>query len=186
MIVVLVLVAAAFGAGDQYLGSWAAHSWATETSLLSAPWLLLPLLVGYSQRSARRAVALACVGTSAALIGYLAMTLSPIEQAKVTLVGVIGLLGGQLRWFIGGAITSPLLGWLGYRWRAGISRWVPLLAAAVVCLEPLVRSAVGQQIRSSTVRWGEILAGMALAVGGGAWWAVRPRASRTWVGSADR
>lgn len=175
MIAVLVLIAAAFGAGDQYLGSWAAHGWAADTSLLSAPWLLLPLLVGYTQRSARRAIVLACCCTVAALIGYLAMTLSPIEQAKVTTTGVLGLLAGQLRWFVGGAITAPLFGWLGYRWRAGMSSWVPLLAAALVSAEPLVRSGVGYAIRSAPVRQWEILAGIAIAVGNLARHAVRPR-----------
>jgi hypothetical protein len=185
MIVALVLLAAAFGAGDQYLGSWAAHGWAADTSLLSAPWLLLPLLAGYTQRSARRAIILACGCTLVALIGYLAMTLSPFEQATVTATGVLGLLAGQLRWFVGGAITAPLFGWLGYRWRAGMSRWVPLLAAAVVCSEPLVRSAVGYAIRSAPVRQWEILAGLAIAACDLVWLAIRPRPASTLAGPTE-
>lgn len=51
MVVALaLLLSAAFGAGDQYLGSlpgsghlWALH-WSTDISLLSAPWLVLPCL----------------------------------------------------------------------------------------------------------------------------------------------
>ena len=42
MVVVLALVLAAlFGAGDQYLGSFSMHPWMADVSLLSAPWIVL-------------------------------------------------------------------------------------------------------------------------------------------------
>ena len=91
MVVVLALVlSAVFGAGDQYLGSlqgsghiWAA-GWATDVSLLSAPWLVLPFIVGTTQRDPRRAALLGLACTYAALLGYLLMTLSPeIGRAHV-------------------------------------------------------------------------------------------------------
>jgi hypothetical protein len=53
LVVLLLVLSALFGAADQYLGSlpgahlWAAQMpWLTDVSLLSAPWVLLPFLVG--------------------------------------------------------------------------------------------------------------------------------------------
>lgn len=162
---VIVVLAAAFGAADQYLGSWPGHGWAVDASLLAAPWLVLPFAVGASQRSAHRAMVAACGCTFVALLAYLAMTLSPVEQAKVSLTGVIGLLRGQVRWFLLGAISSPVLGWLGHRWRTGRMRWPAAVPAAALVLEPLVRSVIGQPIRSPVLRCFEIGAGAALWLG---------------------
>jgi hypothetical protein len=59
LVLLLLVLSAIFGAADQYLGSlpgahlWAAQMpWMTDVSLLSAPWVLLPFLVG--RRSASR------------------------------------------------------------------------------------------------------------------------------------
>ena len=170
MIVVLVLLSAGLGAADQYLGSSPGHLWAVDVSLLAAPWLLLPFLIGSTQPSARRAITLATIGTCAALLGYIGMTLSPVEDAKVSVVGVLGLLRWQVRWFLLASITSPLFGWLGHRWRSGTNPWPPIIAAAALCLEPLLRSqpilrtAVGQPIHSPVVKWLEIGAGAGLCV----------------------
>ena len=161
--VVIVVAAVLFGAADQYLGSWPGHGWAVDASLLAAPWLVLPFAVGCSQRSVRRAIVLACGATFVGLLAYLAMTLSPLEQAKVSVVGVTGLLRGQVRWFLLGAVTSPLLGWLGHRWRASRTlRFVAVPAAALV-LEPLARTVLGEPIRSPVLCWLEICAGVG-------WW----------------
>jgi hypothetical protein len=164
MAFLLIVLAAGFGAADQYLGSWAGHGWAVDTSLLAAPWLVLPFVVGCSQRTARRAIALAVACTFAALFGYLAMTLSPVEQAKVSLTGVFGLLRWQLRWFFLGAITAPLLGWLGHRWRIGAAAWAPLVPAAALVLEPLARTVLGPPIRHAQVRWLEVITGAVLGI----------------------
>jgi len=162
MPLIVVLLAAGFGAADQYLGSWAGHGWAVDVSLLAAPWLVLPFAVGCTQRSARRAVVLAVGCTFAALIGYLVMTLSPVEQARVSLAGVLGLLRWQLRWFFLGAITAPLLGWLGHRWRIGAAPWAPIVPAVALALEPVARTAIGPPVRSAQVRWLEVVAGLVL------------------------
>jgi hypothetical protein len=164
--VALVLLAAAFGAADQYLGSWPGHGWAADASLLAAPWLVLPFAVGCTQRSARRALTLAPLCTFVALLAYIAMTLSPVEEAKVSFVGVLGLLRWQVRWFLLGAITSPLFGWLGHRWCASRTLWAPIIPAAALILEPLARTVISQPIRSPLVRWLEIGAGAALCIVG--------------------
>src|ERR1044071_8600396 len=97
MVVALALVlSAAFGAGDQYLGSllgsghvWAA-GWASDISLLSAPWVVLAFVAGATQRDPRRAALLGLACTYAALLGYGVMTLSPAEGAHITLATVRG------------------------------------------------------------------------------------------------
>jgi len=40
--IAVTVLAALFGAADQYLGSWPGHAWAVDASLLAAPWLVLP------------------------------------------------------------------------------------------------------------------------------------------------
>jgi hypothetical protein len=84
VILVALALAAAFGGADQYLGSLSAHPLATDVSLLSAPWLLLAFIAGWTQREPRRAAFLGLACTLSALIGYGLMTLSPVEQARLT------------------------------------------------------------------------------------------------------
>ncbi len=171
--IAVVVLAALFGAADQYLGSWPGHGWATDASLLAAPWLVLPFAVGFSQRSARPAVVLACACTFVGLLAYLAMTLSPVEQAKVSVAGVTGLLRGQVRWFLLGAVTSPLLGWLGFRWRTSRRLWFVIVPVAALVLEPVARTVIGEPVRSAALRWFEIGAGVLLWLAG---WLRRSRA----------
>jgi hypothetical protein len=153
-----LVLAAAFGAGDQYLGSFSMHPWMADVSLLSAPWLVLPFLAGCTQREPRRAALLGLGCTLAALLGYGLMTLSPVENAHLTTTSARGFLVSSNRIFIAGLFTGPLFAWLGYRWRAERA-WVGALAtAAALCLEPLAHS-----IRSGTVRLAEVAAGLMLA-----------------------
>ncbi|MDQ1536745.1 MAG: hypothetical protein QOE58_1138 [Actinomycetota bacterium] len=165
MTAAIVVLAALFGAADQYLGSWPGHAWATDASLLAAPWLVLPFVVGCTQRVARRAAILATLATFAALAGYLAMTLSPWEGATVSYAGTIGLLRGQVRWLVLGGLSSPVLGRLACRWRAGTALWTPVAPAAALIGEPFARMAIGLPIRTPMVGWVETAAGAALAVG---------------------
>jgi hypothetical protein len=83
-VVLALVLSAAFGAGDQYLGSltgsghvWAA-GWSSDISLLSAPWVVLAFAAGATQRDPRRAALLGLACTYAALLGYAVMTLSPV------------------------------------------------------------------------------------------------------------
>jgi uncharacterized membrane protein (UPF0136 family) len=165
VIAVTVVLAAIFGAADQYVGSLSAHPWGADVSGLSAPWLVLPFVVGALQPNPRRAASLGLACTLAALTGYCLMTLSPVENAHLSLAGVVGFLrGGNDRWFIAGTVTGPLLAWLGYRWRSQRVLWIGLGLAVMVALEPLARVGYGNAIRSMPVWAGEIVAAAVMAV----------------------
>jgi hypothetical protein len=153
MVIVLALVlSAAFGAGDQYLGSltgsghlWAA-GWSSDVSLLSAPWLVLPFLAGVTQREPRRAALLGLACTYAALLGYGLMTVSPIEHAHITVATVRGFLVSERVVFVGGIVTGPLFGWFGQQWRTRRAIAGALVAAAAFSLEPFARRAAVRPI----------------------------------------
>ena len=166
MVVVLValVLAALFGGGDQYLGSLSWHPWAADVSQLSAPWLVLAFLAGCTQRNPRRAALLGLACTGAALLGYGLMTLSPVENAHLTLQSASGFVRSNIPSIVGGLFTGPLFGWFGQRWRTERA-WVgALVAAAAVCLEPLARIAYGNAIRFRAVTLAEVSAGLAMAV----------------------
>jgi hypothetical protein len=162
----LLALAATFGAADQFLGAraWILGSWATDTSLLSAPWLLVAFVAGWSQQTAKRAMVLGFLCTLAALAGYWAMTLSPVEGAVVTLRGVRGLVVGQSNYVLGALLSGPLFGWLGYRW--GTRRdWKSALGAAVVVgLEPLAHVAAGTPVTVPGVWAAEAVVGSLMAL----------------------
>ena len=170
MVIALALVlSAAFGAGDQYLGSltgsghvWAA-GWSSDISLLSAPWLVLPFVAGATQRDPRRAALLGLACTYAALLGYGLMTLSPIEHAHITLAAVRGFLISERSVLIGGIVTGPLFGWFGRQWRTKRAVAGALITAAALCLEPLARRATINPIQYRDVWLTEVAIGLTLA-----------------------
>ena len=170
MVIPLALVlSAVFGAGDQYLGSltgsghvWAA-GWSSDISLLSAPWLVLPFVAGATQRDARRAALLGLACTYAALLGYGLMTLSPIENAHITVATVRGFLISERSVLIGGIVTGPLFGWFGQQWRTRRAITGALVTAAALCLEPLARRATINPIQDRDVWLAEVALGVALA-----------------------
>jgi hypothetical protein len=161
-----ITLAAAFGAADQFLGAraWLLGSWATDVSLFSAPWLLVAFLAGWSQPTPRRAVILGLLGPLAALVGYWAMTLSPVEGAVVTVRGVRGLLIGQSVYVVGGLLTGPLFGWFGSRWRSRRDWRSGLTVALVVCCEPFAHAAVGTAVSFHGVWAAEVVVGLAMAL----------------------
>jgi hypothetical protein len=170
LVVLLLVLSAIFGAADQYLGSlpgshrWAGQMpWMTDVSLLSAPWVLLPFLAGASQREPRRAALLGFACTLAALAGYALMTLSPVEHAELTARSFAGFVRSSDRVIVGGLVTGPLFGWLGYRWHARRAWLGALLVAAAFCLEPLARVSAAQEIRVRTVWMLEVAVGLAFA-----------------------
>jgi hypothetical protein len=168
--VVLVLGGIAFGAADQYLGTLHAINslgwWSVSVSLLSAPWLILPFCAGWTQRRPQRAVLAGLVVTLAALMGYFAMTLSPVEGAHFTLRGVRGLLGSNQLNEVGGVIGGPVFGWLGYCWHTRRSWWAAACVTGLLCFEPLAVIAAGRGVGRSLVVWTfEVVVGLAA----GAW-----------------
>jgi hypothetical protein len=163
-VVLTVIMAFAFGGADQYLGSLLAHPWAADVSLLSAPWLVLPFLAGWTQREPKRAALLGLACTLSGLLGYGLMTLSPIEGAELTVQSVRGFVLSSSPVIVGGLFTGPLFGWLGNRWRTERA-WLGALAVAVaVCLEPLARIPAGHAIRFRTVAVAEVVVGLAMAI----------------------
>jgi hypothetical protein len=70
-----------FGAAVQQLGSASVTlgAWSATAAQVSAPWLILPFLIGSTQRETRRATVLGVIVTVSALFGYYAMTYSPLE-----------------------------------------------------------------------------------------------------------
>jgi hypothetical protein len=161
-----VALAALFGAADQFLGarSYVVGAWAIDASLMSAPWLLIAFLAGWSQATVRRAALLGLVCTMVALLGYCAMTLSPVEGAHLTVAGARGLLLGQRRWAAGGLVTGPLFGWLGHRWRTRRDWKSVLVAGLVVCCEPFAHAATGTAAGFGGVWRVEVAAGLLMAV----------------------
>lgn len=168
-VVLALVLSAAFGAGDQYLGSllgsghiWAA-GWASDISLLSAPWVVLAFVAGATQRDPRRAALLGLACTYAALLGYAVMTLSPVENAHLTVAALRGFVISERLVLIGGIATGPLFGWFGQQWRTRGSIWGALLTAATLCLEPLARKVTIDPITYRDVWIGEVAVGLVLA-----------------------
>ncbi|TML77729.1 MAG: hypothetical protein E6G12_02490 [Actinobacteria bacterium] len=164
-----LVLSAAFGAGDQYLGSltgsghlWAA-GWSSDISLLSAPWLVLPFAVGAAQREPRRAALLGLACTYAALVGYGVMTLSPVENAHLTVATLRGFFVSERSVLVGGFVTGPLFGWFGQQWRTRRAIAGALVTAAALCLEPLARRVTVNPISHRGVWLAEVAAGLALA-----------------------
>jgi hypothetical protein len=160
--VLALVLAALFGATDQYLGSFSMHPWMADVSLLSAPWLVLAFLAGCTQREPKRAALLGIGCTFAALIGYGAMTLSPVENAHLSVATAAAFIRSQSGVFIGAVVTGPVFAWFGQRWRVDRAWRGALATAAALCFEPLARIPTGHAIRSSTVLLAEVAVGIAM------------------------
>jgi len=159
--VLAALSGLAFGAGDQYLGSMSwLGPWTSTTAQVSAPWLVLPFVVGMTQARSRRAMVLGLVTTLAALFGYFAMTYSPMQihpwsfSRFTTGIAAVAASGYNPIFIVGGMVTGPLFGFLGQRWRA--RRWwvSAALVAGAFFLEPIARWLTGQLPYSAPSVWG--------------------------------
>jgi hypothetical protein len=175
-VALVLLLAAAWGAGIQYLGSLVHHPWGAAVAGLSAPWLLLAFLAGSTQWDPWRAALLGLAATFAALVGYFLLTDSPLEGAQYTLANTHGFFLSNAPVIVGGVVTGPLFGWFGQQWRTRRAIAGALVAAAAFCLEPLLRRAavrpihmlgssyaVTNPIDSHLVVVAEIAVGLALA-----------------------
>jgi hypothetical protein len=169
--VVAALVGLVFGAGDQYLGSLrsmvALGPWTVSVSQMSALWLVLPFAFGCTQDRRRRAMVVGLVVTVSALLGYFAMTLSPIEGVALSNVpaGIVRLLRSNLVVIVGGLVTAPAFGLLGQRWRVSRSWASAAFAAGALLLEPLARQIDGRLLGPSWVWAAEVALGACLVAG---------------------
>ena len=146
---VAIVVGLIFGGADQYVGSIDARGlWTVSLSLLSAPWLVLPFLFGCSQLRSSRAGKLGLVATMAALLGYFAMIMGPLEggQWSLNLREVHGLLASNMENILGGLVTGPLYGVLGQRWRTRRAWLSAALVAGALCLEPVALTDRAQEL----------------------------------------
>jgi hypothetical protein len=156
-----LVLAALFGGVDQYLGSFSAHPWMADVSLLSAPWLAIAFLAGWTQTSPRRAAALGFACTAAALAGYAVMTLSPAENAHLTARTLQGFIQSESPVLVGGIVTGPLFGWFGHQWRVRRALLGAAVTALAICLEPAIRMIpADREIRSTDVALAEVAAGL--------------------------
>jgi Family of unknown function (DUF6518) len=170
-----------FGAGDQYLGSLrpmvAFGPWTVSVSQMSALWLLLPFAFGCTQERPRPAMLVGVVATASALIGYFAMTLSPVEGVAVHRIPAVAaaLLATNLLWIVGGAVTGPLFGLLGQRWRE--RRWwitVAVVGGAFL-FEPVARYLRRELVGPSWVWVAEAIVGACFIAGFVVVGTLRPR-----------
>jgi Family of unknown function (DUF6518) len=165
------LLGLAFGAADQQLGTLTAElgPWTSTAAQMSAPWLVLPFLIGLTQSDARRAAVLGLVVTASALVGYFAMTYSPLEIHPWTLdrftSGFVAVTtsGYNPLYILGGLVTGPLFGLLGQRWRLRRSWISAAMVAGALCLEPLARLASGQLMPPAPVWAVEVTFGVVVA-----------------------
>ena len=171
MPVFLLLTCAAFAALDQYIGSLT-RFWPTawQVPALSAPWLLMPFVVGVvagrRKHSPVGAALLGAAATFVALVGYGLMTISPIENGPFTLASFWAFVGSNVIWFFGGAFSGPVFGLLGHRWAVDRSRLAAALAAGALLLEPIL-------VAQATIPLGLVTmteAALGVALGGYFWW----------------
>jgi hypothetical protein len=159
-----LVLAAGFGAAEQYLGSMSWHPWGADASLLSAPWLLLPFLAGWTQRDPRRAALLGLGCTAAGFLGYGLMTLSPVENAHLSFATASAFVRSEGPLIVASLFTGPLFGWFGYRWRTDRAWLGALVTAAAFCLEPLALIAADRAIRFREVWITEVAIGVAMII----------------------
>lgn len=169
----VVLLGLLFGAGDQYLGTThvLVHTgaWTTTLSNMSALWLIVPFLAGWSQPTRNRALVAGLASLGAAFTGYWALTLSPLEGVSTAqaIRGLAPLIDGHLPWLVGGTLGAPLFAILGYRWRTRRAWSSALAVSALLLLEPAawLTSGLGPRFTDARPAWtGEMAAGLAAAL----------------------
>jgi hypothetical protein len=168
--VLAILAGLIFGAADQYLGSLEVAGnlgfWTISVSLLSAPWLVFPFVVGCTQKSVPKAAAMGLIATMSAFSGYFLMIVGPFEGGhwNLTVVEVRGLLLSNRLNIVGGVVLGPLYGFLGQRWRTRRAWLSAALVAGSLALEPLAQTVAGHSYPYETAVWtGEVLVGVLLA-----------------------
>jgi hypothetical protein len=134
---------------------------------MSAPWVILPFLVGCTQQDARRAVRFGLIVTVSALAGYFVMTYSPMEGVPIDrfIPGEIAIVssGYNPLYILAGLFTGPAFGWLGNRWRVERSWLSAALVSAALCFEPLAWWVVGRLSPPALIWIAEVSVGMIVA-----------------------
>src|SRR5207245_3461175 len=106
---------------------------------------------------------------ASALIGYFAMTYSPMEIPVWSIdrftsgVAAIVTSGNNPAYVLGGLVMGPLFGLLGHSWRVRRSWVSATVVGGALCLEPLARWATGQLWPPATVWRGEVALGALVA-----------------------
>ena len=159
---VALVLAAAFGAGVEYLGSLGHHPWGAVRSL-SAPWLLLAFAAGATQRGPKRGAVIGLAATYGGLAAYGLMLLQNGGTHHLSPGEALAYLGHEDKVFLESLVTAPLFGWFGSRWRNGSAITGALVTAAAFCLEPLARAVGAEPIRFLDVALAEVAVGLALA-----------------------
>ena len=157
-----LILAAAFGVVARWIGSFGHDPWGAVRSL-SAPWLVLPFVVGALQSSPRRAAVLGLACTYAALAGYGLMTALTGAVTHLTPTAPAGYLSHDRYTLLASLVTGPLFGWFGWRWRSRRAIAGALITAAAFCLEPMARWLAEKPIHFADVALAEIAVGLALA-----------------------
>ena len=118
--------------------------WASTVSGMSAPWLAIAFVAGMTQEGRNRAMVIGLIVTMSALLGYFAMTYSPMENVPFDrfFEGIGIMVRTNALWVVGGAVTGPLYGFLGHRWRVSRSWVSAALITLALCVEPLARHLV--------------------------------------------
>lgn len=166
VLLVAVLFGIVFGSGDQYPGSLASPGgWTESLSLLSAPWLVLPLAFGCSQLRVRRAATAGPVVTMTALFSYFLMIMGPFEGRRwdLTLHEIRAVFFSNTTNFFVGLMTGPLYGLLGQRWRTRRAWISALLVAGALCLEPFALIVAGRTLAGRWTTVWTLAAGTATA-----------------------
>jgi hypothetical protein len=165
-LLIIVVGAVVFGAADQYLGSRVAlGEWTVAVSQMSAPWLAIAFAAGAWPNRRMHAMAMGTGITLAAVVGYMAMTLSPLEGVAPSSIHWWMELRSQLHIVLPALVTGPVFGWLGWRWRRDRDLAPALVVAAIFALEPLARIAANQMVAAHSFVWpAEVAGGVALAV----------------------
>lgn len=148
-----LLMAAVFGVADLHLsGQGMALFWISN---MSAFWLLLPFVAGCFQR---RPLAATLMGLATTLVALTAFYyVGNASLAQVTSVYRV--------YFVGGVVTGPLYGWLGWRWRVSRSLVSGSALAVAFVLEPLAwRLHIGYLPNPGSVWITESLFGVTLTV----------------------
>ena len=152
-ILVVLIAALLFGAFDQWIGAHNNLFWTQVSNGMSALWLVVPFIAGFSMSNQRGAVLVGLSATWLSVLAYVLMIVSPIEGThlgpaptglhgtwnQLSLNLFVHVLLSQGQWFAFTLLVGPVLGLLGFYWRTR-RYWVYALPVALaLVLEPPAR-----------------------------------------------